>query len=101
MAMNRIPSFCIAILVLLPSGVLQAEEPQVKPVAEVRGLPTKIAFGSCAKQDKPQPILRKVVEHQPQLLIYLGDNIYGDTRDMNVLRAKYEMLGATRTAGPR
>ena len=54
---------------------------------------TRIAFGSCAKQDKPQPIWDAVVEMQPQLFVLLGDNIYGDTADMDVLRAKYSLLG--------
>ena len=30
----------------------------------------------------------------PDLLLWLGDNIYGDTEDMAVLRSKYEILGA-------
>ncbi len=54
----------------------------------------KIAFGSCAEEDKPQPILDLAVQHKPDLFIYLGDNIYGDTYDMNVLKAKYNQLAA-------
>lgn len=57
-------------------------------------LPSRIAFGSCGHQDKPQPVLRSVVEYQPDLFIYLGDNIYGDTKDMAVLKAKYDKLQA-------
>ena len=53
---------------------------------------TRIAFGSCAKQDKPQPIWDAVVELKPQLFVFLGDNIYGDSIDMDVLRAKYTLL---------
>lgn len=53
----------------------------------------RIAFGSCAKQDKPQPIWDAVVETQPELFIFLGDNIYADTQDMEVMRAKYKLLG--------
>lgn len=53
----------------------------------------RIGFGSCAKQDKPQPIWDAVIEMQPQLFVLLGDNIYGDTTDMDVLRAKYALLG--------
>ena len=53
---------------------------------------TKIAFGSCAEETKPQPILDLVVKHNPDVFVYLGDNIYGDTEDMNVLRAKYDSL---------
>ena len=53
---------------------------------------TRITFGSCAKQDKPQPIWDAVVDLKPQLFIFLGDNIYGDSVDMDVLRAKYTLL---------
>lgn len=53
---------------------------------------SRIAFGSCAHQDKPQPIWDKVDAFDPQLFLFLGDNIYGDTRDMHVLRAKYAKL---------
>jgi alkaline phosphatase D len=53
---------------------------------------SRIAFGSCAKQDQPQPIWDAVVAARPQLFILLGDNIYADTDDMTVLRAKYQVL---------
>jgi alkaline phosphatase D len=55
---------------------------------------SRIAFGSCAGEDQPQPILDLVVKHKPEAFIYLGDNIYGDTYDMKVLKAKYDSLGA-------
>jgi alkaline phosphatase D len=57
-------------------------------------LVSTIAFGSCASEQQPQPILDLVVKHRPDLFVYLGDNIYGDTRDMRVLKAKYAMLAA-------
>ena len=57
-------------------------------------LPSKIAFGSCGSQDKPMPILYKVTEHKADVFVYLGDNIYGDTKDMKVLENKYNKLGA-------
>jgi alkaline phosphatase D len=53
-----------------------------------------IAFGSCAEQDLPQPIWDAVITHRPDRFVFLGDNIYGDTVDMNVLRAKYAQLAA-------
>lgn len=55
---------------------------------------SRIAFGSCGSQDKNQPILDSAAAHRPDLFVWLGDNIYGDTKDMNVLRAKYAKLGA-------
>jgi alkaline phosphatase D len=57
-------------------------------------LPQRIAFGSCANQDKPQPIWDAVIASEPGLFVFLGDNIYGDTRDPSVLRARYALLAA-------
>jgi len=54
----------------------------------------RIAFGSCAKQDKPQPIWDSIVELKPQLFLFIGDNIYGDTEDMQLLKQKWDLLGA-------
>lgn len=52
----------------------------------------KIAFGSCGYQDHPLPIFNNIVEHDPDLFIFLGDNIYGDTENMDTLKAKYDRL---------
>ena len=52
----------------------------------------RLAFGSCAKQDKPQPIWDAILETKPQQFVFLGDNIYGDTEDITLLRAKYQLL---------
>jgi alkaline phosphatase D len=52
----------------------------------------RIAFGSCARQDRPQPIWDAVVAGKPELFLFLGDNIYADTTDLDVMRAKYEQL---------
>lgn len=52
-----------------------------------------IAFGSCANQSKPQLIWNAVIASRPALFIFLGDNIYGDTTDMEVLRYRYTLLG--------
>ena len=55
---------------------------------------TRIAFGSCAKQDKDQPIWDAVNAFGPELFVFLGDNIYADTEDMAVMRDKYAQLAA-------
>jgi alkaline phosphatase D len=53
---------------------------------------TRIAFGSCAEGGKEQPIWNAVLAARPELFVFLGDNVYGDTRDMGVLRSKYAQL---------
>jgi alkaline phosphatase D len=51
---------------------------------------TVIAFGSCSRQNIPNQRWNEVLKHQPALWIWLGDNIYGDTHDMQVMKDKYE-----------
>ena len=53
-----------------------------------------IAFGSCSREQQEIPILSDIAERKPDCFIFLGDNIYGDTRDMAVLQKKYEKLGS-------
>jgi len=52
-----------------------------------------ITFGSCCHQNREQPIWNALIAKQPQMFLMIGDNIYGDSEDMEVLKAKYEMLG--------
>ncbi len=54
----------------------------------------RIAFGSCAHEEKPQEIWNTIVAEEPDIFVFLGDNIYGDTEDMSVMRHKYNMLAA-------
>jgi len=42
---------------------------------------TRIAFGSCADEELPQPIWRAILDYQPELFLFTGDNVYGDVRD--------------------
>ncbi|MBC8003466.1 MAG: alkaline phosphatase family protein, partial [Opitutaceae bacterium] len=55
---------------------------------------TRIGFGSCAKESDPQPIWDSIIALKPELFLLIGDNIYGDTTDMTVLKSKYDQLGA-------
>lgn len=78
--------FPIACLLLLTCP-LRADPPLP---AEV----TRFAFGSCLRQERPAPILDKIVDPKPDLFVWLGDNIYGDSDDPAVIKAKYDQLGA-------
>ncbi len=77
-----------ALLALLagPFTLLGADEP--------RAAPSRIVFGSCCKQDKPTPIWEAIVAERPELFLMIGDNIYGDTQDMALLKTKWDLLGA-------
>jgi len=73
-----IPSF-LFVIILIATGAIpkQADDKII------------IAFGSCSHQDKEQKLWDDIVSEKPALWIWLGDNIYGDSEDMNVLRSKY------------
>ena len=74
--------FCLGFLFLAASNGPRAEAPSDPPV-------TRIAFGSCNKQDQPQPLWDVIGAGRPELWIWLGDAIYGDTEDMDLLAAKW------------
>ena len=67
------------------TGVTLFEGQEMDTVREL----TTIALGSCNRQDLEQPMWPFILENNPQLWIWLGDNIYGDTEDMNVMKEKY------------
>jgi alkaline phosphatase D len=50
---------------------------------------SRIAFGSCAHQDRPQPIWGAIVAAKPELFLLIGDSIYADTEDIQEMRRLY------------
>ena len=52
----------------------------------------RICFGSCAHQKKQEYLLADIAKLKPDLMVYLGDNIYADTKNMRVMREKYGIL---------
>jgi alkaline phosphatase D len=55
---------------------------------------TRVAFGSCASQEKPLPVFDAIADFKPQLYLALGDNIYADTEDMKMMADKYARMKA-------
>jgi alkaline phosphatase D len=72
---------CLVLVTVMLAGQATAQEATL----------TRIAFGSCAHQNKPQPIWDAVLAYQPELFIFTGDNVYGDVTSaaMTELRAAY------------
>ncbi len=81
----NIKSYLIFLILSGVSNIIYAQQDDLKTV---------ITFGSCAHESKAQPILQKIADIKPDFFIYLGDNIYGDTYDMEVLQSKYQKLAA-------
>ncbi|QHL88251.1 alkaline phosphatase family protein [Nibribacter ruber] len=89
--LNLCRGLCLMLLLLLScttSSIEQKTNPQT-PVNAQTPLVT-LALGSCNSTARKQPLWQEILKNNPQLWIWLGDNIYGDTDDMRVLKAKYD-----------
>ena len=80
---NKTKIFNLSVLVIIMLGC-QTKEPTT----------FKIAFGSCGHETHELPIFYEVTKQNPDLFIFLGDNIYGDTKEMDTLKVKYHRLGS-------
>ena len=59
------------------------------------GAPLRVAFGSCRKQLKPQPVWDAVAAQSPALWLWLGDAMYpkGSVTSAAQLREAYAQAG--------
>jgi len=81
--MRRVARGLVGGLLLALAGSAAAGEPL-----------ERIAFGSCARQDRPQPVWDAVRAYDPDLFVLMGDNVYADTADEAAMRAAYARLAA-------
>jgi alkaline phosphatase D len=79
--MFRIPTFFALGLACLSATAQNTSAPAL----------SRIVFGSCCHESKPAPIFQSILTHKPQLFIWMGDNIYGDSPNTAVLREKYQL----------
>lgn len=56
--------------------------------------PITIAFGSCAHSYDSLPIFNAISKNKPDVWVWLGDIMYGDSHDMEVLKHKYSLQKA-------
>ncbi|MDX2302731.1 MAG: alkaline phosphatase D family protein [Microscillaceae bacterium] len=79
-----IPSFILVCTLAFSCSFVSAQHNESKKTF-------KIAFGSCSRHEKAQPLWTTVYESDPDVWIWLGDIVYGDTEDMTLLRQKYDI----------
>jgi alkaline phosphatase D len=51
----------------------------------------KVAFGSCSHQTDKEHLWHEVIQQKPNLWMWIGDNIYADTHNMDSLRRDYDV----------
>lgn len=69
--------------------------PRPNRISEQKDL-IRICFGSCNLQYKSQSFWHQILKYRPDHWLFLGDNIYGNTRDIDILRKKYNELKSNR-----
>lgn len=76
---------------IAPSPPLTITSPALGPIDFQRQLNT-IAFGSCNNQEKDQSMWKPILLNQPDLWVWLGDNIYADTDNMQEMAKMYHKV---------
>jgi len=71
--------FVIALLLSIPAAAQEAV--------------SRVAFGSCLRQNRDAPILDTILESKPDVFVFLGDNVYADTEDEAKMREIYRIQG--------
>ncbi|HXH32416.1 MAG TPA: alkaline phosphatase D family protein [Bacteriovoracaceae bacterium] len=84
--------FILVLLLVLPVQLL-AQVTNWEKLQSISNL-QRIAFGSCNRQTDPQDIWDEVLLSTPDLFIWGGDNVYGDTEKPDELRAAYDIQNA-------
>ncbi|KHD87711.1 MAG: phosphodiesterase [Bdellovibrio sp. ArHS] len=52
----------------------------------------RIAFGSCANQDQPEPLWQDIREAQPDLFLFMGDNVYASHPTQQPIAEQYRKM---------
>ncbi|MEM7185404.1 MAG: alkaline phosphatase D family protein [Bacteroidota bacterium] len=93
--------YFLAIIVVLtslscrksPDKAAAAASEEQKNTAEA-AFDFTLVFASCNDQEREQPLWKPIIDHQPDLFVWGGDNIYADTEDMAKMKADYDKVAA-------
>jgi len=77
-------SFCLLFICCKSTEIIDST-----PAVEIPPVQT-IAFGSCNHHDDPQPLWKDIMSNKPDIWVWLGDIVYGDTEDMKAFKQKYD-----------
>lgn len=99
-AIDRRVILCgLASAALLPQAALAGSFPTLAGLLDVPVAPqldpdlklTRIGLGSCFHQNRDGALLETALRTRPDLFLFMGDNVYGDTRspDLNELVGAY------------
>lgn len=89
------PERAISVAPESPAGSIRARPMISAPLDASRTL-SRIVFASCAQQNEDQSIWDRIGAEHPDLVLFIGDNVYGDVRSndraLPELKAAYMRL---------
>ncbi len=87
--MRKLLAAYLLFAIAISDHALLAESPSI----------STIAFGSCARGNRPQPIWDEILAHKPDLFLFLGDNVYVDQfappKDRSDITKAYDLLATS------
>ncbi len=83
--------YLVSFLLISCSSAIEKELPVDSTPSESPSDYT-IVFASCNDQDRPQPLWKPIMENNPNLFIWGGDNVYADTDDMQKMKGDYDKV---------
>jgi alkaline phosphatase D len=73
------------LIATISTGLFTVAQAEVKSDFHQPDVLEKIAFASCYDQRNGRsPMFEAILKHKPDVFVFLGDAIYGDTEDMDV-----------------
>lgn len=85
--------FLLLNLSLIANGCMQpSERPMASDNEPGAAAKFTLVFASCNDQEDEQPLWQPILDTQPDVFVWGGDNIYADTEDMAKMKADYDMI---------
>ncbi|KAB2880689.1 alkaline phosphatase family protein [bacterium] len=86
--------FCCLFLIYFLSGCSSNNISSADNLPRKRPGVFRVAFGSCSKHNRPQPLWKYILQGNPDVWVWLGDVIYADTKNMKRMARKYQLQKA-------
>jgi hypothetical protein len=75
----------VASSLLATSSAATFSVPDASRVQELKQPPKRVAFGSCNDQSFPQPMWPNIAAHEPELWVWMGDNVRAVTVELSLV----------------
>ncbi|MBF7072088.1 alkaline phosphatase family protein [Glaciecola sp. MH2013] len=85
---NFITAFSLIAFSILSSGCASSFE-RTKKHSDAKLIDNEflVSFASCAKENRPQPIWTEIAKTNPDVFLFIGDNVYADVYEKNGKRS--------------